>query len=159
MKNNLIKLRSIYLISILVILLDQLTKSLATIFLNHGKPSDLMPGLIQLNLVKNTGAAFSLFSKSTSFLSLVSLIVTFIIIIWLWKSAPITLLKGIGAAFLLAGTVGNGIDRWRLGYVTDFIQLIPINFPIFNLADISINIALFFLFLDAANNRNRSGFT
>ena len=45
-------------------------------------------------------------------------------------------------AFLLGGTMGNGLDRWRLGYVTDFIEILPINFPIFNLADIAINLAV-----------------
>ena len=48
----------------------------------------------------------------------------------------------------MGGTLGNGLDRWRLGYVVDFIQLIPVNFPIFNFADISINIALIYLLLD-----------
>ena len=56
-------------------------------------------------------------------------------------------------AFLLGGTIGNGLDRWRFGYVTDFIQLIPINFPIFNFADISINIALFLIIFDRFRNR------
>ena len=50
--------------------------------------------------------------------------------------------NGISLAFLLGGTVGNGIDRWTQGYVIDFIEFLPIQFPIFNIADIAINIAI-----------------
>ena len=49
---------------------------------------------------------------------------------------------------MLAGCIGNGIDRFRLGYVIDFIELIPINFPIFNFADIAINIAVICLLVE-----------
>ena len=42
----------------------------------------------------------------------------------------------------------NGLDRWLLGYVNDFIELVPINFPIFNAADIAINVALICLIID-----------
>ena len=78
----------------------------------------------------------------TTYLGLISLIFTIFLLFWINSSAPFTLTKGLGYASLLSGALGNGIDRWRLGYVTDFIQLQPIHFPVFNIADVAINIAL-----------------
>jgi cytochrome c-550 len=57
-------------------------------------------------------------------------------------------------ACLLGGTLGNGWDRWRLGYVVDFLALVPINFPIFNGADIAINLAVLCFGLDFWLNRH-----
>ena len=76
------------------------------------------------------------------FLSLISILVSISLIIWIFKKRIQLLSKQITFIFLLAGTVGNGIDRWTQGYVIDFIELTPIHFPVFNFADIYINIAL-----------------
>ena len=105
-----------------------------------------------MRLVQNTGAAFSLFNESTVFLSALSLVVAISITILIWQTAPIRIWKGLGLALLLGGTIGNGIDRLNLGYVIDFIELIPISFPIFNIADISINIAVLFLLIDTRSS-------
>jgi signal peptidase II len=48
----------------------------------------------------------------------------------------------LAVALLLAGALGNGLDRWRLGYVVDFLEFVPIHFPIFNIADVAINAAV-----------------
>ena len=108
----------------------------------------ILPGLIRLNLVKNKGAAFSIFSSFPFLLSIISLTVALVLIIWIYSRSSLNYYNALGIGFLLGGTLGNGLDRLRLGYVVDFIQLIPVNFPIFNLADISINIALIYLLLD-----------
>ena len=55
-------------------------------------------------------------------------------------------------SFILGGTIGNGIDRILKGYVIDFINLNIINFPVFNIADISINIGFFFLLYNIFKN-------
>ena len=52
------------------------------------------------------------------------------------------------AGGLLGGAAGNGIDRWRSGAVVDFLALVPIHFPVFNLADVAINLALLCLAID-----------
>ena len=62
----------------------------------------------------------------------------------------------MGLGFLLGGTVGNGIDRLFKGYVLDFIELVSINFPIFNVADVSINIAIIFFIIDIIKTKNKS---
>ena len=56
--------------------------------------------------------------------------------------------QALALAFLLGGTVGNGLDRWRLGHVIDFIVIVPVDFPIFNAADISINLAVLCFVVD-----------
>jgi signal peptidase II len=52
--------------------------------------------------------------------------------------------------FLLGGATGNGIDRWTSGAVVDFLALVPINFPVFNLADVAINLAVLCFAIDLA---------
>lgn len=153
MKKRILTLRPISLISISVVLLDQVSKLWAQIHLQNQNSTILIPYFIKLRLVTNSGAAFSLLSGSTIFLSFLSLGVATIMIIWLWKAKPLRFWEGISFALILGGTIGNGIDRFRIGYVTDFIELIPINFPIFNIADISINIALICLLIDLAKNK------
>ena len=107
-------------------------------------------------MVKNTGAAFSLFSESTLILGFLSFAVSTTLITWIWRNKPIPMWKGLGLAFLLGGSLGNGLDRWRFGYVNDFIELIPVNFPIFNVADIAINIAVICLLIDIMYKNNKN---
>ena len=62
-------------------------------------------------------------------------------------------MDGLGLGFLLGGTIGNGIDRLRLGHVTDFLELMPIQFAIFNWADVAINLAVLCFVIDALTQR------
>ena len=104
------------------------------------------------------GAAFSLFSNATPFLGLLSLIVSVGLIFWLWRFSQISIWQSLAIAFLLGGSLGNGLDRWFLGYVIDFIEIVPFNFPIFNFADIAINLGVLFFVIDICN-KYFSGFT
>ncbi len=149
-----LKKESLLLISLLVVTIDQVSKGLARNNLVEGSKASFLPHLLNFRLVKNSGAAFSLFSNSTTFLALLSLIVSIVLLIWLWKNSPIVFWKGMGIAFLLGGSIGNGWDRWRYSYVTDFLELIPISFPIFNFADIAINIAVIFFIIEWFFNQN-----
>ena len=144
----------LFSISFLTFLIDQISKLIAVKLLGNEGSITFIPNLIQLRLTENTGAAFSIFSNSTQLLSLLSLFATISIIIWIIIKPPQSKLLSIGLAFLLGGTMGNGFDRWTQGYVYDFIELIPINFPIFNLADIAINISVACLLLDTFRKRN-----
>ncbi len=135
-----IKRSSLFLISIAVLITDQFTK----IYFKYRyvEPQGDTNQLIGINVVKNYGAAFSIFSNSTSILAFISLFVSTFLFIYLLRNKTFTTFKGVSLALLMGGSIGNGIDRFRLGYVIDFIQLNFLNFPIFNIADISINIAL-----------------
>lgn len=135
-------------LALLVVAVDQLTKLWAMQHLGSGEIRPFLPGLLRLQRVSNTGAAFSLFSGSTWLLGLVSLLVAAAVVVWLLLKPPLRFRMALAGGFLLGGAVGNGIDRWRLGYVIDFLEFIPIHFPIFNPADIAINLAVACFLLD-----------
>ena len=141
--------------SIYIILLDQFSKFLVLNIFGFEKSKNIIPKLLNITLVKNKGAAFSLFSNATTFLTFTSIIASLILVLIIIKSPPRTYFNLIGLSYLLGGTVGNGIDRIFKGYVLDFLELVPINFPIFNIADISINIAIICFIIDAIKNKPR----
>jgi len=140
----------------LVVVIDQLSKAWVREQLLPGLASPLLPGLLQLRWVRNSGAAFSLFTDATGLLGLLSLAVAIGLVGWLWRAPRLSFWQGLALAFLLGGTVGNGIDRWRLGHVTDFLELVPISFPIFNGADVAINLAVACFAIDALSRRHGS---
>ncbi len=128
--------------SIYIILIDQISKVLVSNIIGFESSKNIIPNFLNFTLVKNKGAAFSLFSNSTSFLTILSVLASLSLIIFILKSPPRSYWTSLGLAYLLGGTIGNGIDRFFRGYVIDFFELVPIHFAIFNVADISINIAI-----------------
>jgi len=152
MKSSKSKRMKIIVYSIYIVLLDQISKFilLSTIGLERSK--NIIPYLMNFTLVKNKGAAFSLFSDSTNILTIISILTSLILITIILKFPPKSFWNLIGLSYLLGGTIGNGIDRVFKGYVLDFFELIPIDFPIFNLADVSINIAMICFLIDIIKN-------
>ena len=130
-------------LSFFIVLIDQFTKYLMfynkKLFVNK----DLL--LFKLDFVKNYGAAFNLLSGSRIFLSLVSIIFSILLIYLIFRKNTLNSFDLYSYSFILGGTIGNGIDRIYKGFVVDFINLNIINFPVFNIADISINIGFIFL--------------
>ena len=141
--------------SLFIIFLDQVSKFLVLSTLGFERSKNVIPNLLNFTLVKNKGAAFSLFSNSTSILTVASILATLLLITIIFKSPPKSYWNCIGLSYLLGGTVGNGIDRLFKGYVLDFFELIPINFPIFNIADISINIAIVCFIVNIIKDNSR----
>ena len=139
------------LISIFIVLIDQSTKYLMfynqKLFINK----DFL--LFKLDFVKNYGAAFNIFSGSRIFLSLISIIFSILLIYLIFRKNNLNALDLYSYSFILGGTIGNGIDRILKGYVIDFINLNIINFPVFNIADISINIGFIFLLYNIFKNK------
>ena len=142
--------------SFYIVFLDQVTKFLVLSTLGFERSKIIFTNLLSLNLVKNKGAAFSLFSNSTNILTITSILATLLLISIILISPPKSFWNSIGLAYLLGGTVGNGIDRLFKGYVLDFLEIIPINFPIFNVADISINIAIVCFLIDMIKTQYKS---
>jgi len=132
----------------LVVIVDQLSKAWAVTNLSPYATTPWLPGLLALQLTRNTGAAFSLFSGHTELLGLVSLLVGVGVAFWIQRQAAMPLHRWLGLGCLLGGAIGNGLDRWRLGYVVDFLALMPISFPVFNLADVAINLAVLCFAID-----------
>jgi signal peptidase II len=145
--------RSTLLIALFIVVVDQVSKALASSALKVGHNVALLPHLLSLQLVHNTGAAFSVLQNSTALLGLLSLGVGIGLILWIWRQRVLPFWQAIASAALLGGTLGNGLDRWRLGYVVDFLALEPIDFPIFNWADIAINFAVLCFAIDLWTRR------
>ena len=143
--------------SFFIVLLDQISKFLILSILGFERSKNIIPNLLNFTLVKNKGAAFSLFSNSTNILTIISILVSLLLIAIILKNPPKSFWNLLGLAYLLGGTMGNGIDRLFRGYVLDFLELIPVNFPIFNLADVTINIAIVCFLIDIikASGRER----
>ncbi len=139
------------LLSIFVILCDQLTKYIIKI--NHTSliKNDLL--FLSIDYVKNYGAAFNILSGSRIFLSTISMTITLLLIYFILYKKNLTKLDLFSYSFILAGTLGNGIDRITKGYVIDFINLNFIDFPVFNIADISINIGFIFIIYGLIKNK------
>ena len=140
--------RSFWLVAILGIILDQITKYLVVQnFTNVRDSIPLWEGVFHLTYVINTGAAFSFFTGQVDILRWISLIVSLLLVIFVWYTPKLTLLEQLGYGFILSGAVGNGIDRFLFGYVVDFIDFRLINFPVFNVADVAINLGVLLLLI------------
>tara|TARA_B100000886_G_scaffold323905_1_gene268100 strand:- start:61 stop:519 length:459 start_codon:yes stop_codon:yes gene_type:complete len=137
-------------LSIFIILVDQFTKYIIfynyKIFLNK----DFL--LFKLDFVKNYGAAFNIFSGSRIFLSLISISISILLIYLILRKNTSNSCDLFAYSFILGGTFSNGMDRILKGFVIDFINLTFINFPVFNIADISINIGFIFLLYSIFKN-------
>ena len=149
------KSMKIILYSFFIVLLDQISKFLILSILGFERSKNIIPNLLNFTLVKNKGAAFSLFTNSTNTLTIISILTSILLITIILKSPPKSFWNLTGIVYLLGGTLGNGIDRLFKGYVLDFLEFAPINFPIFNLADVSINIAIICFIIDANKNTSR----
>ena len=137
-------------LSIFIVLIDQFTKYL--IFYNHKNFLNKDFLLFKLDFVKNYGAAFNIFSGSRIFLSLISIFFSILLICLIFRKNTLNLFDLYSYSFILGGTIGNGIDRIYRGFVVDFINLNIINFPVFNIADISINIGFIILLYNIFKN-------
>jgi signal peptidase II len=107
----------------------------------------------------NTGAAFGIFSKSTTFLILISVFIVITLLVIDFSLKIKSKIYTIGFGLVLAGAIGNFIDRIALGYVRDFIMFdFWKSFPIFNFADCCIVIGavmmcIYFIFISQSNER------
>jgi len=137
-------------LSIFIILIDQFTKYL--MFYNHKIFINKDFLLFRLNFVKNYGAAFNIFSGSRTFLSFISIIFSISLIYLIIRKNTLKTYELYSYSIILGGTIGNGIDRIFRGFVVDFINLNIINFPVFNISDIAINIGFILLLYNIFKN-------
>jgi len=131
------------IISVVVIILDQITKAMATANLVMFDPVAVMP-MFNFTLMHNEGAAFSFLSDAGGwqrwFFSVLATVVSIAIFIWIKKLTPQEKGMAISLSLILGGAVGNLIDRVRFGYVVDFIDVYynTWHWPAFNIADSAI---------------------
>lgn len=147
-----------WLCALISLLLDRLTK--VWVIRNFAltsppQSSPLWPGVFHFTYVTNTGAAFSLFSQDGSWLRWLSLIVSIGLILFAWLGPRLNRWEQAGYGLILGGAIGNGIDRFLRGEVIDFLDFRLIEFPVFNLADVSINLGIVCLLIATFQSRPR----
>ena len=136
-----------------LVFLDQSTKWLAQTKLLFFQSVTIIPNIFTFDLVHNYGAAYGILQNQRLFLLSVTAIVIFGGIFFS-KTIIQSKWSHYGLIFLLSGAIGNGIDRLFLGYVIDFINIKI--FPVFNFADIFIDIAVGCFIMDIIVNGKKT---
>lgn len=131
-----------WITAVISLLLDRISKIWVLQSLHLGQSLPLWPGVFHLTYVTNTGAAFSLFTQGSGWLRWLSLLVSLGLIALALFGPALSRWEQLGYGFILGGALGNGIDRFQYGSVVDFLDFRLINFPVFNWADISINLGI-----------------
>lgn len=140
-----------WIAAIASLILDHLTKFWVVQTFELTVPPEtlaLWPDVFHFTYVVNTGAAFSLFSNGGVYwLRWLSLIVSLALMAMAWYGPRCSRLEQLGYGLILGGALGNGIDRFVAGHVVDFLDFRLIRFPVFNLADVSINLGIICLLI------------
>ena len=121
-----------------LVAVDQIVKILTRMNIPEYTSIPFIPGLMDLTYYKNTGAAFSLFNQHTWILTIISAVVSVVVLVAIFKKVFRHPFGQACLALVLAGAVGNLIDRAFFGFVTDMFQTTFMNFAIFNVADICV---------------------
>src|SRR3990167_278351 len=147
------------LLSLLVFLIDRVSKYYVSHFFLFGEPHTLIPYL-NIMLVFNKGTAFSLLNQGKAwefwFLTLIALVVSAMVLVWLFCLPRQAYWRACALSLILGGALGNIWDRISLGYVIDFIDVHfkSYHFATFNIADAAITIGAMLLVLEAFSQKN-----
>ncbi|WP_303907614.1 signal peptidase II [Thiohalomonas denitrificans] len=148
-------------LSVVIVVLDQATKLLASQYLELHQPVSLLP-MLNLTLMHNTGAAFSLLSEAGGWqrwlFTGLALVIGAFIIGWLRKLEAGQTWLAVALALILGGALGNVWDRATLGYVVDFIDVYygRWHWPAFNIADAAISVGAVILVIDSFRGHRRT---
>jgi signal peptidase II len=152
--------RSFYVgIAGVVMAMDQVTKALVDDIMALHESRVVVEGLVRMTYVQNRGAAFGILSEAglpyqSALFSMVSLLALLAIAMYAWRMPVQSRLPQTALAFVMGGAVGNLLDRARLGYVIDYVDVHwgPHHWPAFNVADSAITIGVVLLVLDILRN-------
>jgi signal peptidase II len=152
--------RSAYLwIAGLIVALDQVTKALVDDFMTLHESRTIVEGLVRLTYVQNRGAAFGILSEAglpyqSLMFSVVSLLALLAIALYAWRMPVQSRLPQTALALVMGGAIGNLLDRARLGYVIDYVDVYwgAHHWPAFNVADSAITVGVALLVLDILRN-------
>jgi len=123
------------LLILAAVVLDQWTKYLAAAHLQEIETLPLWQDIFHFTYVENRGAAFGMLANHRWVFMIFSTVAILLVLGWLFWEKPKSAWVKISAAFIIGGGIGNMIDRIRLGYVIDFIDVRAIRFYVFNVAD------------------------
>lgn len=129
-----------YLLIILIIMIDQASKYFVSNMMQHGQTIPLINNIFHITFVRNTGAAFGILPGNTALLIAVGLAAALFILYTMHFIPKSKYYYKIGLSLILAGSIGNIIDRVYRGYVVDMFDFRF--FPVFNIADAMINVGM-----------------
>jgi signal peptidase II len=142
-----------------IVALDQATKALVDRYMELHESHTIIEGLARLTYVQNRGAAFGILSDAdlpyqSILFSLISLIALGAIAVYAWKLSVTSRLPQLALAFIIGGAVGNLLDRMRLGYVIDYVDVYwgRHHWPAFDVADSAISVGVALLVIDILKN-------
>lgn len=152
------------IISALVLVVDQVSKFLVVSNFSLGESISLIPGMLNLTYINNSGAAFGMFQGKTWVFLAISIIIIVICVTMLIKKTYKSKLMIFSILLILSGGIGNMIDRiFNKGNVVDFLEFDFIRFPVFNVADCAIcvgaGLVVFYFIIDffkEINNKHAS---
>jgi signal peptidase II len=131
-------------ITIVILILDQITKFIIASSMKVGDSFEVIPNFLNITSHRNNGAAWGILSGKMSFFYIITIIILIVLIVFYIKEAKHNLLMQVAISLLFAGALGNFIDRVLHGEVVDFVDtyIFGYNFPIFNVADASLTIGV-----------------
>ena len=135
-----------YIIAVLVLIINQVSKSLVEIFLNLHENFTVIKNFFYITIAHNTGGAWSIFSNH-SYLFIVASVIAILLLIKFMFGFKNNFRNNLAFGFLFGGIFSNLADRVFLGYVRDFLnfKLFGYDYPIFNIADVTIVVGVLLL--------------
>lgn len=156
MKNN--QIYEVYKVTSILLIIDQITKLLINTKMTLDQEIIIIPKVLSILFVKNTGAAFSLFSNNTILLTIINALFIVILHLLIKKEKDLSKFSCLSLGLIMGGMFGNLLDRIIHHGVIDFIYLRLINFPVFNIADMGITIGVLLLIVSfILEKRNSNG--
>ena len=145
-----------YIIAVLVLIIDQVSKSLVEIFLNLHENFTVIKNFFYITVAHNTGGAWSIFSNH-SYLFIVASVIAILLLIKFMFGFKNNFRNNLAFGFLFGGIFSNLADRVFLGYVRDFLdfKIFGYDYPIFNIADVAIVIGVILLIVAVIKGEDR----
>lgn len=137
-----------YVITAIALIADQIIKWSVAAYMDIGQRIPLIPGFIQLTSIRNRGAAFGILQNQRLFFIVITAVVLVGIVIYLRKTYREQKFLSCALALILAGALGNFVDRARNGEVVDMLEFTFINYPVFNAADVFIVTGVIMVMID-----------
>jgi len=150
--------KKVYIISIIVFILDQISKAIISTFMSINQSIRIIKNFFYITYIHNTGASFGILKNNKAILIILS-IIAIIVLIRYMTSFKNTKLNTYGLGLLMGGIIGNLADRILFGHVKDFLNfyIIGYDFPIFNIADIGIVIGVIILIISIIRGEDSNG--
>ncbi|MDP9742022.1 UNVERIFIED_ORG: signal peptidase II [Bacillus sp. B2I3] len=150
-----------YLIALLVIALDQLTKWMIVKKMEYGESIEIIENLLYITSHRNRGAAWGILQGQMWFFYIITIAVIIGLVYYIQKMAKQSILLGVALGLMLGGAIGNFIDRVARQEVVDFVHtyIFSYSFPVFNVADaalsIGVGLLVIHMFLEEKNAKEK----